>query len=647
MNKSSTPTSYPEAQFLLFLSFGVLAFFGLRTISNPDFWMHLAVGRTLAESGWIRTDPFSFTTTQSRIWINPTWMYDAALYRIWQLGGAAAVTIATLTCILAAFALLLPLARRGAGGASQALAILLIAWLMAPILTPSPAVPALLATALTIRILSVASTRTALFILIPVQIIWTNMHGSFLLGPLLAALYWWESARATKDNRLAIWLPVALLAATLANPYGIQLHKLAFKSIVDPNAAALIQWISPFQADFAPFFGRHAATLLLAVIASAFIAIPHRLPLVPTTLGVFGAFLLVISPRYYLFSGLFVFPFAACGLQGIATWLTQRAGNDKWAVIGRGIFFLFCLATILVVGSNYYFNRSGSSSTFGLGITQNLYPERASEVLLSHPDFPKHAVNLAHDGGYLAWRLPRRKIFTDTRAPVYGIPFYQGLAGALGGHAETWNALIQRFDIGAVILNGTWAGSAPAARRLIDSGQWALAYWDGTTIVLLRRTDENAALIADPSIQQSGLAHFEATRRIYRDRLAAGGYLQNEPSLISAGQFLFSLGRFDEARSLLSDVVQGSPTFSLAWQLFGVCLERNGDRANAILALERATQLRPDNVLSWLWLARVLNENGDSTAAAEATKKAHKLNPKFAEAFEKANPSRPESTPSE
>ncbi len=636
MNTSTTPAPFPKARFFLFMSFAVFAFFGLRTISNSDFWIHLATGRTLAESGWIKAEPFSFTTDQARTWINPTWLYDVALYHVWQIGGATAAIIAALACVLAAFALLLPIAQRGAGGASQALSLLLVAWLIAPILTPTPASLALLAAALTIRILSCSSTRTALLILVPVQIIWTNVHASFLLGPILAAVYCWDSARATTDKRLAAWLPVALLAATLANPYGISLHKLAFSSVTNPNASTLIEWISPFQGDFAPFMGRHAVTILLTVIASAFITIPTRLPIAPTALGVFGAFLLVISPRYYLFSGLFIFPFTAYGLQGIATWISKRTGSDNWTVIGRGILFLLFIATVLLAGSNYYFNRSGSASTFGLGIAPNLFPEKACDAILDRPDFPAHAVNLAYDGGYLAWRLPGRKIFTDSRAPVYGIAFYQGLAAALNGHAETWNALINKFDIGAVILNGTWPGTGFATRRLIDSGQWALAYWDGTTIVLLRRTEANAALIGNTAIQQAGLQQLENTRLTYESRLLAPGYLQNDPALIGASQLLFSLGRFDEARVLLSDVLQGSPTHSIAWQTFGLCLHANGDLDNAVRAIERATQLRPDNVASWLWLARLLNQQGDIARANAATQKAKKLNPQYADAFEKS-----------
>lgn len=623
----------PKARFVLFLMLLVLASFGLRTISNSDFWIHLATGRTMAESGWIKTEPFSFTTAQDRVWINPAWLYDAALYRIWSAGGAAAATLAFLACILGAFILIMPLARRGASDTARSFALLLTAWLIAPTLAPGPHGFALLAIATCMRLLTNSSNRTTLLALLPLQVVWTNVHGSFLIGPALAALYCWESIR-NKDNRLAVWLPIAMLGATLLNPYGLRLHSLALNSLINPNTGSLLEWISPYQADFAPFVGRHANTLLLVVIAGGFITVSGRLPLVATTLGVLGAFLLVVSPRYFLFSGLFMFPFAAYSLQGIANWISARLGNESWAAIGRGALALVGVITLLLIGSNYYFNRSGSSSTFGLGVTPDLFPEGACEALLNRPDFPERAINLAHDGGYLAWRLPHRKIFTDTRTPVYGIQFYQGLGRALMGQTETWNNLVDRFDPGAVILSGAWPGVGHATRRLIDTGQWGLAYWDGTTVVLIRRTRENARLLLDFEAQTAGLKKLSKMRREYEQQLRSRLPARNQPGLIGASHVLFSLWRFEEARALLQDITQGSPAYGLAWQNLGICLNQNGQLNEAISALKHSTRLRPDSVLSWLWLGKSYEESGNKKQAERMKQKARKLNDAIVRAFE-------------
>lgn len=618
---------------LIVLALTVLALFGLRTISNSDFWIHLSTGRAIAESGWLKTDPFSFATDSSATWTNPSWLYDAALYRLWQIGGATAATIAFVACVIGAFLLLLPVARRGAENAAIAFALFLIAWLFAPVLAIGPHGFALLALAFTLRVLAFSNTRKALLILVPLQILWTNIHPSFLLGPLVAALYCWESARNDAGKRLAPWLPLALLVATLANPYGLRLHFASVHAVFDPNTTSLLDWISPYQGDFAPFIGRHANTLLLIVVASGFLTVAGRLPFVITTLGVIGAFTLVMSPRYFLFSGLLLFPFSAYSLQGAAAWLRARMGTG-WAGAGRVLLALASLITLVLIGSNYYYNRTGSSSTFGVGIARDLFPEGAAETILNRPDFPARAINLAHDGGYLAWKLPDRKIFTDSRSSVYGIPFYQSLGLALAGQPDAWNAFVEQHDPGAIILSGAWPGAGRTTRRLVDTEQWGLAYWDGTTIVLVHQSPENAKLLADTTVQTAGIKRLEDSRREYEREISSPLSARNNPALIGASQILLSLARLNEAQAIFSDITRGSPTYALAWQGLGICLNQGGELDDAIVALNRAVKLRPKNIMAWLWLERSYQQKGDAQLAAHAKQKAHRLNTAIATAFE-------------
>lgn len=631
MSAEFTP---PRAGYLWYMAIASVAFFGFRTLSNSTFWIHLASGRLLAEQGWIRSDPFSFTTDTSRVWINATWLYDALLYRLWQMGGSPAVTIAFVCCVVAAFALLRPLVRDRASDANQALALLLIAWLIAPALSIGPHGPALLFAAFFIRMLSHARARTAALTLIPIQLAWTNMHASFLLGPALAVAFWFDR-KNHPHARLPIWLPAALLAATLLNPYGIRLHQLAFSSVINPNTGALIEWVSPFHNEFAPFATRFAQTALLIVVASGFISIIGRLPTALTALGVAGAFLLVLSPRYVVFAGLFIFPFSSISLHGTSDWITRRLGTTLWEPAGRSLAAFAAALTLLLVSSGYYFNRTGSASTFGLGIARDVFPMRACESILARPDFPERALNLAQDGGYLAWALPHRKIFTDTRTPVYGASFYQGLGRALLIDNDVLANLLTRFNPGAIILNGAWPGAGQAARRLIDSGDWAPAYFDGITMVLLRTTRENARLLTDFETQRAGLRELENARRAYESELASLFPARNHARLIGAGTFYYSLWRFREAAAVLDPVTRGSPTYVTGWQNLGIALLNTGQTKEGARALEHAVRLRPRDALAYLWLGKAYESLNDPSRADRMRQKGKRFNPSLAESFEK------------
>lgn len=630
----SDDANTPRATYLWYMALAIPAFFGFRTLSNSDFWIHLATGRLLAQQGWIRSDPFSFTTDSSRVWINPTWLYDAALYRLWQIGGSPGVTLAFVVCIVAAFALLRPLLRGRASDANQSLALLIIGWLIAPALSIGPHGLALLLTALFMCTLSLARARTAAFVLIPLQVAWTNVHGSFLLGPLLAAIFWIERKNESR-NALPHWIPASLLVATLLNPYGVRLHQLALSSVFNPNLGAILEWISPFHSDFAPFAKNIPQTALLILIAGGFICIAGRLPTALTTLGATGAFLLVLSPRYHAFAGLFLFPFASMSFAGISNWITRRFGTSMWDSAGRSLIAGASALTLLLISSGYYFNRIGSASTFGLGIARDVFPMRACESILARSDFPERALNLVQDGGYLAWALPGRKIFTDTRTPVYGASFYQGLGRALLTDNEILSNLLTRFNPDAIILNCTWPGSGPATRRLVDSGDWAPAYFDGTTIVLLRSTRQNARLLTDFEIQRAGLRTLEEDRRDYERELASIFPARNHGRMIGASTIYYSLWRFREASVVLDLVTRGSPTHFTAWLNLGISLVHLGQHEKGARALERAARLRSKEALPHLWLSKAYDALGDTARADRARQKGKRLNPVLAESFEK------------
>jgi tetratricopeptide (TPR) repeat protein len=626
----------PRVRYLWGLALASLAFFGFRTLSNSDFWIHLAAGRLLFEQGWIRADPFSFTTDPSRVWVNPTWLYDYLLYGLWRIGGSYGVTLAFIGCVTGAFALIRPLLRHLASDANQALALLLIAWLIAPALYVGPHGIGLLLTAIFVRSLARWPARWSLICLAPLQAAWANMHGSFLLGPLLAALMTVDR-RGASGARLPSWLPIALFAATLLNPYGFRVHRLVIASITTPDAGALLEWISPFHPEFAPFANRFPHMLLLITVAAGFICITGRLPIGLTALGVTGAFLLVLSPRYHVFAGLFVFPFAAMSLRGVGDWITRRIGTAVWEPAGRSLAAGAAALTLLLVSSGYYFNRIGSGSTFGLGIARDMFPQRACERILARPDFPERAINLAQDGGYLAWALPKRKIFTDMRVPVYGAAFYQGLARALLTDHDQLTRLLDRFDPGAIILPGAWPGAGQATRRLVDTSDWAPAYFDGLTIVLLRRTREHARLLADFDMQRAGLQDLETARRAYQREIESIFPARNHPRLIGAGAIYFALWRFHEARAVLELVTAGSPTHVTARQQLGIAYLNLAQPDNAARALERVVRYRPKDALPHLWLGKAYAALGDAERADRMKEKGRRLNSALADTFDREN----------
>lgn len=649
--------------FLLLLA--VLAFFcfGYRTLSTSSIWMHLASGRVIAEDGRPQQDPFSFTTDATRPWINANWLYDLGVYKTWNVSGASGVVILHALLGLAAFLLAVRTSRLPFAHPAVAAALLLGGWLVAPVFQANPLLPALCFMGLFLSVLDAHGGRArAWSILVPVQILWTQMHGTFLIGPVLAALFvlqaWLEQRRSAPGAhafRPLLALAVTLLVVTVLNPYGLGLHQHVVGTLTNPQLGVLIEWISPFQSEFAPAWPRHASTLALILVALGFIFIRDRLPLAVALCAVAGAFFIVASPRYAALSGLLVTPFVALSLAGLARVLAQRmqdqpAKSQQLARVARLALLAVSLLTVVYLASNRYYVLTGSASAFGRGISRELLPTAACERLLSRPDFPDRTINLAMDGGYLAWRLPGHKVFTDPRVSVYGSVYYQGLARALLGQPEAWSNLVQRIQPNAVLLNGSWPGAGSALRRLVDDKEWALVYFDGISSLLVRRLSQHQGVLDDQASHRAGLADLEAARQDLVGSSSTWRVPALSPRLMGAGAAYLALGRFTEAKAVYDALMPHAPRYTTGWLNLGLCELQLRQFDRAIQALQTATVQRPDAPLPWLWLGKAYEVSGRPTEAAAAMQKATLLSPGIVEAFAQnmgssTNPPAPASAP--
>lgn len=638
----------PRLPWLLALCLLALAAFGIRDIANSDFWMHLATGRLIAQDGLPKADPFAFTTFQDRLWVNPSWFYDLALHFTWRVGGAPLTILLHAAAMVTGIALLLPLARRIGSDTATAGALLVSSWLIAPAFDVSPVPWVILILGVYVRALAAGQpSLSSRVLLCGLQVAWTNMHSSFLLGPVLVMLFAAEHAGAARQQtgsrragsrvmRSGMLFAGLLLLLTCLNPYLFGLHRYAIQAVSNPNLTVMLEWVSPFQSDFIPYFTRHASTVALVVVAAGFIVVRGRLPLAVTVLAVLSAFLLVLSPRYFEFSAAMALPFMSLSLQGAGAWLRERLDQRAGVPTRAASMVVAALAvsTLVLVLSGLYYNRTGSASAPGLGVAPGLFPERAAELLLGRSDFPERTINLATDGGYLAWKLPQRKVFTDTRGHVYGVQFYQGLAQALLGPAEAWTNLVKRWEPEGVVLNCSWPGAGAAARRLLNDDRWALVYFDGTTVALVTRTVAHSKLISDYRLQAEGLKALEQERATYLTRIERSTSPRHSTALIGAGAVNLALWRFREAESIYALLTRGAPTMATAWLNLGICQHHRKAYEEAEASLREATRLRPSGVLGWLWLSKTCRSLGETERADAAMKQARQINSTIADSFE-------------
>jgi tetratricopeptide (TPR) repeat protein len=225
---------------LLILLLGGTAFLlGCFEMLDNDVWWHLRGGEWILQNGRVPDlDPFSFGSADQR-WIDLHWLFQVVLALTARAGGLSGVML--LIAAVGAAAFLTALAARPR---EAPLPIVLLVWLPALVLAsnrfdPRPEMFTLLYLAGFLAVLAHVEERPRLAWILPVlQLLWVNMHGLFIFGPIVLGLWWidwtarltWRRWSGSHHSFAQEFRPVRHLAAAsitvalccLLNPYGLE-----------------------------------------------------------------------------------------------------------------------------------------------------------------------------------------------------------------------------------------------------------------------------------------------------------------------------------------------------------------------------------------------------------------------------------------
>ncbi len=228
---------------------------GCYEMADPDIWWHLRGGQWILEHGRVpQLDPFTFGSAD-KPWVDIHWSYEVVLALVYQAGGVGALVL--LASVVGSAAVLAALAARRR---EWPVAAVVLCWMPALVLLsfrldPRPELFSLLFLGSFLAVLFRAEERPALiWLLPPLQVLWVNVQGLFVLGPILVGLYLCAHAAPLLWQRLRgplIWGPtertwwlhvvvgaLAVVSACLVNPYfidGALFPFGLFPKVADPN----------------------------------------------------------------------------------------------------------------------------------------------------------------------------------------------------------------------------------------------------------------------------------------------------------------------------------------------------------------------------------------------------------------------------
>ncbi len=230
-----------------------------RVLQDPDCYLHVVVGRWIVAHGAVpRHDVFSYTAVGAP-WVAHEWLAEIILAWLHDAFGWAGSALAAAICFAAAIALLTRALMTSVAPTHALIGAALGAGLCFPHLFARPHVFALPILVVWVAALAAARAedRAPPLYLALFMTLWANLHGGYVFGLALVALFAAEAVYAGADWRAALragrsWSAFAALAllATFLTPNGIDGLLLPFRlTAMDFALSSIREWQSPnFQS---------------------------------------------------------------------------------------------------------------------------------------------------------------------------------------------------------------------------------------------------------------------------------------------------------------------------------------------------------------------------------------------------------------
>jgi hypothetical protein len=447
---------------------------------DPDLWWHLKAGEDIFAAGAIpRTDIYSHTKAGSE-WVTHEWLSEALIYLLFRFSGWGGLAAVFSALIAATFWLVYWRCEGRPYVAS--VAVLAASAASFPLFGVRPQMFTFLLTVIYVGILNSHARGgggRSLWPLVPLMLLWVNLHAGFALGLGLVGLY---IVRAALDGQ---WRLTPSLAAALAacaamvplNPHGFRMFSYPYETLTSPSMAAFIQeWGSPdfHQVMYLPFAATVFLTFGLLALSPRRVSKGDLFLLVVTAFGAFR------SARHIPIFSVLAAPFIAEHL-----WATLRArGWDQslaesgaaatWPKLALNLLFVAAPAALCVVRVWDFAARQPAYEA-------RRYPAAAVEFIrASRPPGPIY--NRYGWGGYVINKLsPDYPVYIDGRADVYGDELMTEAMTSYDG-GKHWQQTLERHSVRTVLVEP----GAPIASLLRQTPGWEKIYEDCQAVVFTR-----------------------------------------------------------------------------------------------------------------------------------------------------------------
>src|SRR5215469_5498322 len=306
---------------------------------------------------------------------------------------------------------------------------------------------------------------------------WANLHVQFIYGLFVLMLAggeawwnWWKAPCDPVQHRVRnLWTAtiIGCIAATLVNPYFVEIYKVAYQLGTLPG---VLNQISELNAVPFRFLSDYVLLLIALCAVGAFVWQRELRPF-PWALLLWAIFFSFRSQRDIWLLAVVGTAVIATGLRDHAV-LTPRHSRLQSSWVALGVVVVIAVGC-RILGPSVGEQQRKIAATF----------PSAAVGFVKEKGLPGPLFNDYDWGGYLIWSLPEIPVSMDGRALLHGTLRRERSADTWEAH-EDWRSDSElqkaRLIIGPV--------NAPLCAVLRMDPQYQLAYEDRVASVFVRRT---------------------------------------------------------------------------------------------------------------------------------------------------------------
>lgn len=488
----------PLGAFILLVHLGLTLTFPHDVLQDPGTGWHLKSGELiLSEKSLAGTDPFTWTQAD-REWIQFEWLFDAFIAALNQLGGLTLVS--AVMSFLFGLSVALLTGRLLAAGTHPYLALVVSLNVLVVIQWHALARPhvftylfLVISLWLLDRFRRTASMR-ALLPLIPMTLLWSNLHGGFVVLFLVlviqaaaTALEAWRQKDPAAKRRLGILMAagVSVGLVSLINPYGWHLH-LQIVHILGMECLTLWNEFKPPVLNGSNIHLLLFEGTLLGLLALAF-AQGKRVPWADRIMALVFLHYAFQSVRHINLFMLVTAPALAFMLQSLLQHTLPGRAKSGEALARQQLrprLWAGALATVFIVW------------TLGSQIRPGLYGSRMTEPYLSQDtikylrnhsgDFARSFNNNSLGGALIIHFYPEIRIFMDDRADLYGDRFVFDTYLPISKAETDWNDRLLKLGVDSLVLKSDDA----LARAAREHPEWKEVHRDSLNALFVHKNLE-------------------------------------------------------------------------------------------------------------------------------------------------------------